>query len=133
MTTVLDEMLGEMVIKMTVEWAAIMITDVVDDILIMMMKVVSINDNNDKFCLNKMVMTMITIVKKSLKWQICYGSWGGENNYHEGNHDFEDYIIYINIFNIFNDDAVHGNYGNADFDDSNLIEWLLHYVWKCTM
>ena len=30
-------------------------------------------------------------------------------------------ISNINIFNIFNDDAVHGN-NNADFDDSNLIE-----------
>jgi hypothetical protein len=39
-----------------------MITDVVDEILIM--KVVSINGNNDNFCLNKMVMTMITMVNK---------------------------------------------------------------------
>ncbi len=29
--------------------------------------------------------------------------------------------IYYTIFNIFNDDAVHGNNNNADFDDFNII------------
>jgi|688.fasta_scaffold1339593_1 hypothetical protein len=47
----------------------------------------------------------------------------GGNDYLECINDFEDYYtVNIDIFNILNDDAVHGNNNNADFDDSNIIE-----------